>query len=147
MLLLLPFFPSPLTDGIRWHTFAGMPLTPDERRFLDWWERDRVKYRKRSHQIWLGLPLGAAFSLPILINFLAGRFWYRRADAVGASQFNPIVLIIAVALIAGFMGYISRRFRWEQYEERYHRLNARVKAEGVALENQENPASLHLKSE
>lgn len=92
---------------------------------MEWWERDRHKYERRSKQIWFGLPIGAAFSIPILLNFLAGRFWYRRADAVGTSQFNPIVLIVAVAIIGGFMGYISRRFKWEQHEARYRELESR----------------------
>lgn len=100
-----------------------MSLTTDERRFMEWWERDRHKYERRSRQLWLGLPAGAAFSIPILLNFLAGRFWYRRADAVGTSQFNPIVLVVAVALIGGFMGYITRRFKWEQHEARYRELS------------------------
>jgi len=105
-----------------------MSLTPDERRFMEWWERDRHKYERRSRQLWLGLPVGAAFSIPIFINFLAGRFWYRRADAVGSSQFNPIVLIVAVALIGGFMGYITRRFKWEEHDARYRTLSERQKA-------------------
>ena len=95
---------------------------------MEWWERDRHKYERRSRQLWLGLPVGAAFSIPILINFLAGRFWYRRADAVGSSQFNPIVLLVAVALIGGFMGYITRRFKSEEHEARYRSLCEREKA-------------------
>jgi H+/Cl- antiporter ClcA len=95
---------------------------------MEWWARDRHKYERHSRQIWLGLPIGAAFSIPILLNFLAGRFWYRRADAVGSSQFNPIVLIVAVALIGGFMGYFSRRFKWEQHEARYLELSMKEKA-------------------
>lgn len=102
-----------------------MSLTPDEKRFMEWWERNRHKYERRSKQIWFGLPIGAAFSIPILLNFLAGRLWYRRADAVGTSQFNPIVLIVAVAIIGGFMGYISRRFKWEQHEARFKELASR----------------------
>lgn len=105
-----------------------MSLTPDERRFMEWWELERHKYKRRAMQWWLGLPLGALFSIPILLNFLAGRFWYKRADAVGSSQFNPTVLIVAVILIAGFMGYISRRFKWEQNEDRYHSFKSRDNA-------------------
>jgi integral membrane sensor domain MASE1 len=105
-----------------------MSLTPDERRFMDWWEQERHKYKRRAMQWWLGLPLGALFSIPILLNFFAGRFWYKRADAVGSSQFNPIVLIVAVILIAGFMGYISRRFKWEQNEARYDEFSMRSDA-------------------
>lgn len=116
-----------------------MSLSPDERRFMEWWERDRHKYERRSRQLWLGLPLGAAFSIPILINFLASRFWYRRADAVGSSQFNPIVLIVAVAIIGGFMGYISRRFKWEQHQARYQELSAKKNATHPQADSSSDP--------
>jgi hypothetical protein len=113
-----------------------MSLTPDERRFMEWWEHERLKYKRRAMQWWLGLPLGALFSIPILLNFLAGRFWYKRADAVGSSQFNPTVLIVAVILIAGFMGYISRRFKWEQNEARYEEFRMRSDASESASDEQ-----------
>jgi len=112
-----------------------MSLTPDERRFMEWWERDRHKYERRSRQLWLGLPIGVTFSIPIRINFFAGKFWYRRADAVGSSQFNPAVLIVAVLIIGGFMGYISRRFKWEQYEARYLELSGKT-GSASSIENQ-----------
>jgi hypothetical protein len=96
-----------------------MPLTSDESRFVEWWGRERERQRRRTYQLWLGLPLGLLFALPIVLNFLAGRFWYKRADAVGMSQFNPLVLLLAVVLIAAFTGYFHRRFRWEENEQRY----------------------------
>lgn len=102
-----------------------MPLTAEENRFVEWWEAERDGQRRRTRQLWLGLPLGLLFALPILLNFLAGRFWYRRADAVGASQFNPLVLVFAVLLIAVFTGYFHRRFRWEENEHRYRSFLAR----------------------
>lgn len=96
-----------------------MPLTTDEARFVEWWGRERERQRKRTFQLWLGLPLGLLFALPIVLNFLAGRIWYKRADAVGVAQFNPLVLLLAVVLIAVFTGYFHRRFKWEENEQRY----------------------------
>ena len=109
-----------------------MPLTSEETRFVEWWERERDRQRRKTFQLWLGLPLGFLFSLPIVLNFLAGRFWYRRADAVGVAQFNPLVLLLAVILIAGFMGFFHRRFRWEENEHRYRSFLARRDSEAVA---------------
>jgi hypothetical protein len=79
-----------------------------------------------------GLPIGLLFSLPIVINFLLGRLWYKRADAVGLSQFNPAVLIIAVMVISVFIAIVNRRFRWEKLEQQYLELLARKKAEDEA---------------
>ncbi len=54
-----------------------------------------------------------------------GKFWYKRADAVGISQFNPMVLVIAVFLIAIFVAIVSRKFRWERLEQQYREIKAK----------------------
>lgn len=94
----------------------------DDEVFLGWWSRRREQRRGLVAAIWTGLPVGGVLAFPILINYLAGRFWYRRADAVGTSQFNPLLLVVAVAIIAGFTGWLYSRMQWERNEERYHRL-------------------------
>lgn len=102
-----------------------MSYTPDELKFMEYWEANRQKERRLLYQLTLGLPLGILFGTPIIVNFLLGRFWYKRADAVGLGQFNPIVLIIAVLLIAVFIALLSRRFRWEKLENQYISLKKR----------------------
>ena len=74
-----------------------------------------------------GLPMGILFAVPIIVNFLLGRFWYKRADAVGMSQFSPSVLVVAVLLIAVFIALINRRFRWEKLEQQYLEIKSREK--------------------
>ena len=69
---------------------------------------------------------GVIFAVPILVNFLLGRFWYKRADAVGLSQFSPTVLILAVALISIFVAVLNRKFRWEKLENQYLSLKNRA---------------------
>lgn len=102
-----------------------MLYTPDELKFMAYWEANRLKQRRFIYQLTLGLPLGILFGIPIIVNFLLGRFWYKRADAVGLGQFNPIVLIVAVLLIAVFIALLSRRFRWEKLEQQYISLKKR----------------------
>jgi uncharacterized membrane protein YcjF (UPF0283 family) len=94
---------------------------------MEYWEQNRQKQKKRLNQLMLGLPLGILFALPIIINFLLGRFWYKRADAVGLSQFSPTVLIVAALLIAVFTALLNRQFRWEKLEQQYLELKAREK--------------------
>ena len=106
-----------------------MPLTPDELKFVEWWEQNRDKQRKIFYQVWLGIPLGIAFALPILLNFLAGRFWYKRADSVGASQFNPFVLVFALLLIVVFIGVFHKKHSWDQNEQKYLEFLARQRKE------------------
>ncbi len=104
-----------------------MLYTADEIKFMEYWEQNREKQKKLLTQLMLGLPLGILFVMPIIINFLLGRFWYKRADAVGLSQFNPMVLIVASLLIAVFTALLNRRFRWEKLEQQYLELKAREK--------------------
>lgn len=104
-----------------------MLLTEDERKFLVYWEANRLRQRKLTNQLMYGLPMGILFSVPIIINFLMGRFWYKRADAVGMSQFSPTVLVVAVLLIAVFIALINRKFRWEKLEQQYLELKAKEK--------------------
>jgi uncharacterized membrane protein YcjF (UPF0283 family) len=104
-----------------------MSYSADESKFIEYWEQNRQKQKKRLNQLMLGLPLGILFALPIIINFLLGRFWYKRADAVGLSQFSPTVLIVAALLIAVFTALLNRQFRWEKLEQQYLELKAREK--------------------
>lgn len=102
-----------------------MLYTEDELKFMAYWEQNRLKERRLITQLTYGLPIGVIFAVPILVNFLLGRFWYKRADAVGLSQFSPTVLIIAVALISIFVAVMNRKFRWEKLENQYLSLKSR----------------------
>ena len=104
-----------------------MAISEEERKFLAYWEQQRLKDKRLTNQLMFGLPIGILFSIPILVNFFMGKFWYKRADAVGVSQFSPTVLIIAVLLITVFVALLNRRFRWERLEQQYLELKAKEK--------------------
>ena len=97
-------------------------LTESEEKFIEYWEKNRENESKLTYQLLSGLPWGLLFSLPILINFLLGRFWYKRADAVGTAQFNPLVLVFAVLLITIFIGVFRKKFQWEERNQHYKSL-------------------------
>jgi hypothetical protein len=99
--------------------------TAEEISFIKFWEANREKQSTLKYRLMFGLPLGLLVSLPILVNFLLGRFWYKRADAVGTSQFNPLVLVFAVVLIAVFVAVFYKQFQWERNEQRYLELTRR----------------------
>lgn len=94
----------------------------ENKEFVAFWAKNREKRRQFSYQFWTGLPIGFLFSLPILVNFILGQFWYKRADAVGSSQFNPLVLVFGVTIIATFAAVLYKRFQWERNEDRYKEL-------------------------
>jgi len=98
-------------------------LSDEEKTFLEYWEKNREREKKNFKQLMIGLPLGLLFALPILVNFFSG--WYTRADMVGRSQFNPLILIIAVLGIAIFLGLFSKKHQWDMREQRYQELKSR----------------------
>lgn len=100
-------------------------LTEKEKQFLAYWEANRVKEKKMIRQLFIGIPVGILFAIPILILLLSGKLWYKRADAVANTQLNPVVLLIAVALIIAFMAIFYKRHQWEMKEQYYKQLKAK----------------------
>jgi membrane protein YdbS with pleckstrin-like domain len=107
-------------------------LTPDEEKFLEYWEANRIREKSLFRQLSLGMPLGILMGLAILINFLSG--WYTRANMVAYSQSTPYVLIVAIVIIAVFCSVFYKRHKWEMNEQHYMELKFK-KESGKSLEN------------
>ena len=102
-------------------------LTEQEQNFIRYWEANRLSRKKVVRQFLIGIPVGLAFVIPIVINFSSG--WYKRAQMEANSEdFNPMVLMVALLLIVAFTAIFYQRHRWDQYEQRYRELLARKKA-------------------
>ncbi len=100
-------------------------LSEKEEAFLKYWELARNRQKKFVYQLAVGLPVGLVFGMLIIANFYSG--WYKRAAMIANSRFNPIVLYVAVALIAIFFAIFSKKFEFDQQEQRYKELNAKKK--------------------
>jgi uncharacterized BrkB/YihY/UPF0761 family membrane protein len=99
-------------------------LNKEEEAFVNYWRANRDKQKKIFRQFLLGIPLALLFVIPIGINFFSG--WYKRAAMVSNSpDFNPGILLLALLLIVVFIAVFSRKFKWEQNEQRYQELMAR----------------------
>jgi len=98
-------------------------LSAKEEEFLKYWETSRNKQKKLIYQLLVGLPFGLLISVLIIANFFSG--WYKRADMIANSQFNPMVLYLAAVLIAIFFAVFSKKFQWDQSEQRYKELLAK----------------------
>ncbi len=92
-------------------------LTPSEEEFLVWWPANRNRQKKLMYQLMVGLPFGLILGVIIIANFFSG--WYKRADMIANSSFNPMVLYLAALLIAVFFAVFSKKFQWDQQEQRY----------------------------
>jgi uncharacterized membrane protein len=96
-------------------------LTTEEKDFIEYWERNRVKQKRLVKQFLIGLPLGVLFATLIFVNFLSG--WYKRADMIINSQGSLIlVVLVAVILIVIFVSIFSVRHKWDINEQRYREL-------------------------
>ncbi|MCU0388308.1 MAG: hypothetical protein MUE71_06835 [Chitinophagaceae bacterium] len=102
-------------------------LSQKEIDFIEYWSKARNRQRKLMYQLAVGLPIGLLFGLLIIMNFYAG--WYKRADMVANSRFNPVVLYVAVIIIAVFFAIFSKKFQYDQLEQRYRELLAKQKNE------------------
>lgn len=99
-------------------------LTQKEEDFILYWQNNRAKQKRTFRQFLLGIPLALLFVIPIALNFFSG--WYKRANMISStSAFNPGVLLLALLLIVGFIAIFSRKFKWEQNEQRYLELLAK----------------------
>jgi uncharacterized membrane protein len=103
-------------------------LSPEENRFIEYWQKNRARQKRTIKQLLIGLPFGMLLAIPISINFFSG--WYRRAVMVrNSEEFNPIVLLIALLLIVGFVAIFSQKHKWDMREQKYLELLDKKKQE------------------
>lgn len=99
-------------------------LTQQEQDFIRYWEQNRIRQKKTFRQLLIGIPVGMLFAVPIFINFSSG--WYKRAAMMThTDDFNPIVLLVALLLIVGFVAIFSKKHQWDLREQHYRELLAK----------------------
>ncbi|NCU05660.1 MAG: hypothetical protein GXC73_16945 [Chitinophagaceae bacterium] len=94
-------------------------LSAQDKEFVEWWSKNRNKEKKLVKQLAVGLPLGLAFGVPILLSVMF-RGWYKSMTYVSGSQLT--IILIAVLLIVVFYAVFRMRFKWEMNEQRYNEL-------------------------
>ena len=99
-------------------------LTPDEEKFIEYWEVNRLSRKKVLKQLYVGLPFAALLVIAIVVNFLSG--WYKRADMEIRSN-SSLILVVMIAGIAivVFTTVFSVRHKWEMNEQLYRELLAK----------------------
>ena len=99
-------------------------LTPDEEKFIEYWEANRLSRKKVLKQLYVGLPFASLLVIAIVVNFLSG--WYKRADMEIRSNSSLIlVVVIAGIAIVVFTTVFSVRHKWEMNEQIYRELLAK----------------------
>ncbi len=95
-------------------------LTTKEEEFLIYWNIKRNENKLNPLFFIKGFTAGVLVG--ILIFFCMGLGWYKRANMVASSKLNPVVLFIALLLIAIFLSIFYNSFRFEQNEQAYQEL-------------------------
>ena len=96
-------------------------LSDEEKKFIDYWEKNREKQKKFLWQLAIGLPAGCLFAVAIFLNMVSG--WHISASTVINSSPSLIfVMIAAVLLIVVFIAVYTVKHRWDMNEQRYKEL-------------------------
>ena len=95
-------------------------LTKEEEKFLLYWEKSRLSEKTLFRQLSLGLPFGFLIGIGIILNYVSG--WYTRATMAANGRSTPLVLIIAILIIALFCSVFFKRHQWDMNEQRYKEL-------------------------
>ena len=96
-------------------------LTPEEEKFVQYWEDQRQRKKEFLKKFSIGLPLIALLCVAFFINFLSG--WYGKADNELRRHSSLLVtILVAVIIIVVFVAIFSVRHKWEQNESDYQSL-------------------------
>jgi preprotein translocase subunit SecY len=106
-------------------------LTPEEEKFIEYWEHNRLKKRKITKQLSIGLPIGVLLVTGIFASVFAR--WDKHAEVQMREEMqytsSPtliLVFVIAALLIVAFFVIFSARHNWDLNEQRYKELNSRL---------------------
>jgi len=109
-------------------------LTPEEEKFVQYWEDQRQRKKEFLKKFSIGLPLIALLSIGFFINFLSG--WYGKADKELRRHSSLLItILVAVIIIVVFVSIFSVKHKWDQNESDYQSL---LKKKAGSLPNPEN---------
>ena len=97
--------------------------------FYNYWLANRILYKKSIRPFLVGLSVGFAIGTGILLVIYLG--WYERANMQANTSFSPILFLLAIVSTAIFMAYFYRHYQWEQKEQRYLSILARMKQKEI----------------
>jgi protein-S-isoprenylcysteine O-methyltransferase Ste14 len=101
-------------------------ITEEEKRFMNYWEQNRLRKRKWIWKLAAGLPLAVLLSAAIFVNFLSG--WYTRASMeINVDKSGILVVLVGLVGIVIFVVIFSARHKWELNEQRFLELKAKIK--------------------
>lgn len=104
-------------------------LTEDEKSFINYWEKNRLKEKKIVQRLLYGSPWGFIFALPILVAVIF-HDWYKNMIYISPTLIT--LIIIGVIVIAVFYTLFSMQFKWDRNEQIYEELKFKQQNENAA---------------
>lgn len=99
-------------------------LTDQENEFVRYWEENRLRKRRITQQLYVGLPFAAFLVLAIFINLFSG--WYLGATAIfRLDRGIGLMILISVFSIVVFIVIFAAHHSWDMNEQRYRELLAK----------------------
>jgi heme/copper-type cytochrome/quinol oxidase subunit 2 len=96
-------------------------LTPEEEKFVQYWQEQRLHKKSFLRKFSISLPLVSLVAVLFFVNFLSG--WFGKADKeLRRHSSLVIVILVAVIVIIIFIVIFSARHRWDQNESDYQSL-------------------------
>lgn len=100
-------------------------LTKQEEEFVNYWKLNAEKEKKHPKYLVIGFTIGLLLSL--LIYFFVFSGWYLRATMDANSKMPPTIFFVCCIVIATFLGFFYRNYKWEQLNQQYIELSAKSK--------------------
>jgi membrane protein YdbS with pleckstrin-like domain len=92
-------------------------LSKKEEDFVIFWEANREQQKKNPRYFIIGLCVGLAIGVGIVLLIYMG--WYERANMVANAKMSPTLLVFIVTLLSVFIAYLYQRFQWDMREQQY----------------------------
>jgi hypothetical protein len=109
-------------------------LTPEEEKFIQYWEQNRVSHSSFISKLLRGLPMACVFGLPILLLtvcvYLFIPNWYIKISNTSPQTFFVVVIAVIIAIL--FYAVARMHFKWEMNDQLYHEFKHKQKKADAA---------------
>jgi formate/nitrite transporter FocA (FNT family) len=102
-------------------------LSEKEEIFLEYWSNNREKQKTSLRPLLVGMSSGFLLGISLIVIVQTGLD--QRATMLANSKLSSVVFLLAIVLIAVFMAFLYRNFRWEMQEQQFLELKAKKNAQ------------------
>lgn len=113
---------------------SGWVLSEDDKRFIDFWEKERDKQHKWTYALKRYLPRGIFFGAPIAIFFFVEAPRHRGL----ISHSDLVVIMFAILMIIAFYAIFMGSTKWDESESHYQILKMKERGKSAVAGSQDH---------